>query len=155
MPLLVPAMPPMVVAAADNAEVIARDAADPVAAGHAAACVAAVENAGNGIDADDTAHIICAGNRPVKEAVQNFAGIVSGNAAYGAAASVGSDFSRNREILNQRGIVNIAEQAHVGAVLGDAETGDGVAATVKTAAENGDPGKIHVCEVDIGHQNHA
>ena len=127
-----------VVAAADNAKVISHDATDPVVAGDDAFGMAAVDDTGDGVDAGDAAHVIRAGNRAVKEAVQNFTGIVSGNAAYGAAAPVGDDFSRDREVLNERGSVNIAEKSHIRAVLRDAEAGDSVAVPVEIAAENGD-----------------
>ena len=80
---------------------------------------------------------------------------MSRNAAHGAAASVRRDRSRNGEILDDRGGVNIAKQTHVGAVPGDAEAGDSVAVAVKIAAENGNPCKIYAGEVDIGHQNHT
>ena len=76
-----------VVAAADNAKVISHDAADPVVAGDDAFGMAAVDDTGDGVDAGDAAHVIRAGNRAVKEAVLDFTGIVSGNAAHGAAAS--------------------------------------------------------------------
>lgn len=80
---------------------------------------------------------------------------MSGNAAYGAAAPVRDDFSQDREVLNERGSVNIAEKSHVGAVLRDAEAGDGVTVAVKIAAENGNPCKIYAGEVDIRQQNHT
>ena len=80
---------------------------------------------------------------------------MSGNAAHGAAAPVGDDFSRDREVLNERGSVNIAEKSHVGAVPGDAEAGDSVAVAVKIAAENGNPCKIYAGEVNIRQQNHT
>jgi len=80
---------------------------------------------------------------------------VSGNAAHGAAAPVGDDFSRDREILDDRRGVNIAEKSHIRAVLRDAEAGDSVAVAVKIAAENGNPCKIYAGEVDIRQQNHT
>lgn len=100
-------------------------------AGDDAFGMAAVDDTGDGVDAGDAAHVIRAGNRAVKEAVLDFTGIVSGNAAYGAAASVRRDRSRNGEILDDRRGVNIAKQTHVGAVPGDAEAGDSVAVAVK------------------------
>ena len=130
--------PGAVVAAADNAKVISHDATDPVVAGDDAFGMAAVDDTGDGVDAGDAAHVIRAGNRAVKEAVLDFTGIVSGNAAHGAAASVRRDRSRNGEILDDRRGVNIAKQTHVGAVLRDAEAGDSVAVAVEIAAENGD-----------------
>ena len=147
--------PGAVVAAADNAKVISHDATDPVVAGDDAFGMAAVDDTGDGVDAGDAAHVIRAGNRAVKEAVLDFTGIVSGNAAYGAAAPVGDDFSRDREVLNERGSVNIAEKSHIRAVPGDAEAGDGVTVAVKIAAENGNPCKIYAGEVNIRQQNHT
>ena len=147
--------PGAVVAAADNAKVISHDATDPVVAGDDAFGMAAVDDTGDGVDAGDAAHVIRAGNCAVKEAVLDFTGIVSGNAAYGAAAPVRDDFSQDREVLNERGSVNIAEKSHVGAVLRDAEAGDGVTVAVKIAAENGNPCKIYAGEVDIRQQNHT
>ena len=147
--------PGAVVAAADNAKVISHDATDPVVAGDDAFGMAAVDDTGDGVDAGDAAHVIRAGNRAVKEAVLDFTGIVSGNAAHGAAAPVGDDFSRDREVLNERGSVNIAEKSHIRAVLRDAEAGDGVTVAVKIAAENGNPCKIYACKVNIRQQNHT
>ncbi len=125
-----------------GAEVLAGDAAGEMLAGNAAGDRAGVELAGAFVAACDAADAGFAADRAAERAALDHAAVAACDAADVFGAARGGDLAGDVQVAHLRALLDIAEEAHCGAALGEGKAGNGVPAAVEGAAEGRDWGKV-------------
>ena len=137
-----------------RAVVVAHNAAHKVLPVSNAGAGAADDHAGGFVHAGNAAHLGRTGHHAAEPAALNGALVFAGNAAHGAAASAGNHIAGDGQLIDERPLLHVAEEAHGRAVLRQRNAGNAVAAALEFAPEGGNALKIHAGQVNVCIQNH-